>query len=117
MIEPLVNGESLTLSEARVKYREVEKAFAEVRGNYSLLDRLLRREMREEDVQTLKGCVGVLAPLSFIPAIQTEVDRTAHYHNTLHSRIEFLNSQISSYSARFKNAGEVSLARSVGAAI
>ncbi|MEK6890434.1 MAG: hypothetical protein AABX35_04575 [Nanoarchaeota archaeon] len=116
MIEPLVNGESLTLSQARAKYREVQEAFDGVRGNYPMFS-FFKRDMCDEDVTLLVRCVDILSPLAGLPTVQTEVARTAHYHNTLHSRIEFLNSQISSYSARFKNAGEIALARSVGAAI
>ncbi|MEK6911146.1 MAG: hypothetical protein AABW82_05225 [Nanoarchaeota archaeon] len=117
MIEPLVNGDNLTLQDARKKYDEVERAFAEVKGNYSLSDRLLRRDMQQKDVDILVRCIDILSPLARLPAVETEFHRRTPYNATLHSRIESLNSQISSYSARFKNAGEIALARNPGAAI
>lgn len=105
MIEPLVNGDNLSFAEARDKYREVENAFAQVRRNYSSWDRWLGKDMLEQDIETLKSCVGVLRPLSFSPVVQTEFERTAHYNETLYSKVSFLGNHILSYANKFKNTG------------
>ncbi len=105
MIRPWHDIETLTLSGARERYDEVEKAFAEVRRNYSGFRGWFKRDMREEDTNTLTSCVGVLLPLSLNDAVKTEAERRTPYNSTLHSKVINLNGEILFYASKFRNTG------------
>ncbi len=110
MIRQSEYNPGLSLEEAEERYNEVKGKFERVKTNYSgalwkfRIGRF-RKNIKEEDKQTLADCVGVLLPLMRAPSVQEQARKSENSEETLHYLASQLNWQILDYLADFRNSG------------